>query len=55
MPDCSCRFSDWQCREVINLCSGARLGYVCDVEAEVPEGRISVVSTPEEQLEIIFG
>lgn len=42
----SCRFSDWQCREVINVCDGCRLGYVCDLEVELPEGRICAVFVP---------
>ena len=28
------RFSELACKEVINLCNGARLGYVSDLELE---------------------
>ena len=42
----SCRFTDWQYREVINVCSGTRLGFVCDLEAELPEGRICALYVP---------
>lgn len=42
----SCRFTDWQYREVINVCSGARLGFVCDLEAELPDGRICAIYVP---------
>ena len=40
------RFSEYQCREVINVCDGRRLGYVCDLEAELPEGRICAIYVP---------
>ena len=42
----SCRFSDWRCREVVNVCDGCRLGYVCDLEVALPEGRICAVYVP---------
>jgi YlmC/YmxH family sporulation protein len=42
----TCRFSEYQCREVINVCDGRRLGYVCDLEAELPEGRICAIYVP---------
>ena len=42
----SCRFSDWRCREVVNVCDGRRLGFVCDLEVEMPEGRICAVWVP---------
>ena len=42
----TCRFSEYQCREVVNICDGCRLGYVCDLEVEVPEGRICAVFVP---------
>ena len=41
-----CRFTDYQCREVINVCDGSRLGCVCDLEVEVPEGRICAIFVP---------
>ncbi len=40
------RFSDLRCREVINVCDGARLGYVCDLELELPQGQILALIVP---------
>ena len=40
------RFSEFRCKEVVNVCDGARLGYVCDLELELPEGRIKAVYVP---------
>ena len=34
--------------EVINLCDGARLGYPCDFELCIPEGRVISISVPGE-------
>ncbi len=36
----SCRIAGLQCREVINICDGERLGYVGDVEIAVESGRV---------------
>ena len=33
------RVTELSCKEVVCICDGARLGYVSDVEVEVPEGR----------------
>ncbi len=41
-----CRFSDLQCKEVVNVRTGSRLGYVCDAELQVPEGRIVALIVP---------
>lgn len=41
-----CRFTDYQCREVINVCDGSRLGCVCDLEVELPEGKICAIFVP---------
>lgn len=41
-----CRFTDYQCKEVINVCDGSRLGCVCDLEVELPEGRICAIFVP---------
>ena len=30
------RFSELRCKEVINICDGARLGYVDDLVLELP-------------------
>ena len=40
------RFSDYRCKEVVNLRDGCRLGYVCDLELELPEGRICAIYLP---------
>ncbi len=41
-----CRFSDFRYKEVINICTGQRLGYVCDAQFESPEGRITALIVP---------
>ena len=41
----ACLFSELRCKEVIDLHSGQRLGYVCDAEYEPCEGRIPVSYT----------
>ena len=33
-------------KEVINLCDGARLGYVCDFEIDICDGRICSLIVP---------
>lgn len=43
------KFSDLQEKEVINICDGRRLGYICDVELELPAGRIVTLMIPIEQ------
>ena len=35
------RFSELHCREVINLCDGARMGEVCDLIFDPACGQIS--------------
>ncbi len=42
-----CRMRDMQCKEVINVCDGCRLGYVGDVEIKLPEGQVCAI--------IVFG
>ncbi len=32
--------------EIINLCDGSRLGYACDFEFDVSDGRISALIVP---------
>ncbi len=39
-------FSDLRCREVIDIRTGLRLGYVCDLEFDDGEGRIISLITP---------
>ena len=41
-----CRLSDLRYREVINISTGARLGYVSDVILELQEGRIAALIVP---------
>ncbi|MCD8389167.1 MAG: YlmC/YmxH family sporulation protein [Oscillospiraceae bacterium] len=40
------RFSELRCKEIINISNGHRLGYVCDVEIEFPEGRLKALIVP---------
>lgn len=40
------QFSDLRCKEVINVCDGARLGYVCDLDLELDSGRILAIIVP---------
>lgn len=41
-----CRIADFRYKEVINICTGYRLGYVCDVELNVADGRIVSLIVP---------
>ena len=41
-----CRFSEFRYKEVINIRTGCRLGYVCDAEFQSPEGRITALVVP---------
>ena len=43
-----CRFSDFRYKEVINVKTGTRLGYVCDAEIQTPEGRVTALIVPGE-------
>ena len=40
------RFSDLRYKEVINIRTGTRLGYVCDAELQYPEGTIRTLIVP---------
>lgn len=42
----SCRFTELRCKEVICLSDGMRLGFVCDVVVEVPEGCVVAIVVP---------
>lgn len=42
----SLRFTDLQCKEVICVNDGRRLGFITDVQIEVPEGRVIAVIVP---------
>ena len=46
--DCKITFSDLKSREVINISDGARLGCVCDLELELPSGRVLALIVPGE-------
>ncbi len=40
------RLSELRCKEIINICSGQRLGYVCDADVELPEGVLKALIVP---------
>ena len=40
------KISQLQCKEVICVTSGRRLGFIQDVEVEVPEGKVSALIVP---------
>ena len=40
------RIADLQCKEVVNVCDGARMGYVNDVELDVNTGRLVAIVVP---------
>lgn len=40
------RASDFKCCEVINLVTGERLGYVCDLEIDECSGQILAIVVP---------
>ena len=40
------RFSDLRCKEIINISTGQRLGYVCDAEVELPAGVLKSLIVP---------
>ena len=42
----SVKFTELQCKEVICVCDGRRLGFVSDVLVEIPEGKICAVVVP---------
>ena len=35
-------------KEIINLCDGSRIGYACDFEFDVTDGRISALIVPRQ-------
>lgn len=41
-----CRIADLRCKEVINVCNGFRLGFVCDVLLDTATGRILALVVP---------
>ncbi len=42
----SVKFSDLQCKEVICVNSGQRLGFISDVQVELPEGKVCAIVVP---------
>ena len=40
------KYTELNCKEVICLCDGRRLGFICDARVELPEGRISAIIVP---------
>lgn len=40
------RFSQLQCKEVICVTDGRRLGYISDIRLEVPEGMVMSIVVP---------
>ena len=40
------RMAELKCREIINICSGHRLGYVSDVDIDLHTGRIRALIVP---------
>ena len=42
----SIKFTQLQCKEVICVSDGRRLGFIEDVEVEVPEGRVCAIIVP---------
>ena len=42
----SCKFTDLQCKEVICVGSGQRLGFITDILVEIPEGKVCAIVVP---------
>lgn len=42
----NCRIGDLRYREVINVCTGHRLGYVCDALIDIKTGKIIALIVP---------
>ena len=40
------KFTELNCKEVICLCDGRRLGFISDVRIELPEGRVACIIVP---------
>jgi len=41
-----CRITDLRCKEVICVADGQRLGFIADVEVEVPSGQVCSIIVP---------
>ena len=42
----SCKFTDLQCKEVICIANGQRLGFISDVLVDLPEGQVNAILVP---------
>ena len=42
----SVRFTNLQCKEVICVSDGRRLGFISDVQVEIPSGNICAIVVP---------
>ena len=42
----SVRFTDLHYKEVVAVCDGRRLGPICDVRIELPEGQVVAIVVP---------
>ena len=42
----SCKFTELQCKEVICVSDGRRLGFISDVVVQMPEGRVAAILVP---------
>ena len=42
----SIKFTGLQCKEVICISSGQRLGFVSDVQIEIPDGKVCAIVVP---------
>lgn len=40
------RITDLHCKEVVCIADGSRLGFVADVEIDLPEGRVCAIVVP---------
>ena len=40
------RLSELRSKEIINIATGQRLGYVCDAEVELPQGEVKALIVP---------
>ncbi len=41
-----CRIAEFRCKEVINICTGMRMGFVCDVVVNVTSGQVLAIVLP---------
>ena len=42
----SIKFTDLQCKEVICIGSGQRLGFITDIQIDIPDGNICAIVVP---------